>query len=182
MWRQAAVAVGVVLVLSACGAGAPGTSAPTSSGGKALTADGNATVVRVVDGDTIVAEVGGRQERVRLIGIDTPESVAPNRPVGCYGKEASTFTMSLLPAGTRLRLERDTEARDTYDRLLAYTYRASDGLFVNLVLAQRGYANTLTIRPNTAHEREFTTAVAAAKAARLGLWGACPSFGAPASG
>ena len=76
----------------------------------------------------------GRDERVRLIGIDTPETVDPRKPVQCFGKEASDHTKALLPAGTAVRLERDAEARDRYDRLLAYVYRASDGLFVNLEL------------------------------------------------
>ena len=76
---------------------------------------------RVVDGDTIDVELGGHAERVRLLGIDTPETDEPGKPVQCYGKEASAAHQAeLLPAGTAVRLERDVEARDRYGRLLAY--------------------------------------------------------------
>ena len=85
---------------------------------------GSATVTRVIDGDTIVVALGGHDERVRLIGIDTPETVSPVKPVQCYGKQASNHTKALLPPGTAVRLVRDVEARDVYGRLLAYVYRA----------------------------------------------------------
>src|SRR5205085_3089746 len=92
---------------------------------------GAATVARVVDGDTIVVHLGGRTETVRLLGIDTPETVDPRKPVQCFGTEASHRTKELLPPGTGVRLERDVEARDIYGRLLAYV-RRDDGTFVNL--------------------------------------------------
>jgi len=133
----------------------------------------NATLVRVVDGDTVEVEVDGQREKVRLIGIDTPETKKPNTPVECFGPEASAFTTSLLPEGTPLLLERDVEARDDYDRLLAYVYRADDGLFVNLEIVAQGYANLLTFPPNVAHVDEFVAAARAAEAADLGLWRAC---------
>jgi micrococcal nuclease len=139
----------------------------------------NAVVVSVVDGDTIVVRVGGRQEHVRLIGIDTPETVAPNKPVMCFGKEASQETAALLPPGTDVELVRDVEARDDYGRLLAYVYRAPDRLFVNLRLAEQGFADALSIAPNTTYAGAFRAAVAAARAARTGLWGACARFGEP---
>lgn len=135
--------------------------------------EANARVVRVVDGDTIVAEVDGTDERVRLIGIDTPESVKPGSPVECFGKEASAHTAELLPEGTPIRLELDVEERDRYDRLLAYVYRASDGEFVNLALARDGYAAQATFPPNVAHEEEFRAAVRAARESGAGLWSAC---------
>jgi micrococcal nuclease len=139
------------------------------------TPDGaNATVVRVVDGDTLVVDVDGAgDERVRLIGVDTPESVKPDSPVECFGHEASAFTASLLPEGTRVRLERDVEARDDYGRLLAYVHRAGDGLFVNLELVEQGYAQPLTIPPNVAYAERFVTAAREAEAADRGLWSAC---------
>ena len=90
------------------------------SGDAGLPDGANATVVRVVDGDTLIAELGGTETRVRLIGIDTPESVDPRRPVECFGKRASQRLADLLPVGTPLRLERDAEERDRYQRLLAY--------------------------------------------------------------
>ncbi len=133
----------------------------------------NATFVRTVDGDTIDVLIGDATERVRLIGVDTPESVKRDTPVECFAREASAFTTSLLAPGTPLYLERDVEARDSYGRLLAYVYRLPDGLFVNLELARQGYAHTLTFPPNVAHTDEFVEATRAAEAADLGLWGSC---------
>ena len=141
------------------------------------TEPGHAEVVRVVDGDTVVVRLGRADETVRLLGIDTPESVDPRSPVECFGKEAAAHTASLLPAGTAVRLVRDVEARDQYDRLLAYVYRASDGAFVNLQLVNDGYASVLTYPPNVAHAEEFTAAAARARRNNLGLWSACGSPG-----
>jgi micrococcal nuclease len=132
-------------------------------------------IVRVVDGDTVVAHLPGGDEKVRLIGIDTPETVDPRKPVQCFGKEASDRTKQLLPPGTAVRLERDVEARDRYGRLLAYVYRSSDGTFVNLALAEEGFAQPLTIPPNVAYTSRFSAAAAAARAAHRGLWSACPT-------
>jgi micrococcal nuclease len=136
---------------------------------------GHATVVRVVDGDTLVVRVGGAEESVRLIGIDTPETVAPGRPVECYGAEASDHLKALTPAGTDVRLERDVEARDVYDRLLAYVYRAGDGLFVNRAQVEGGYAEAKDYPPNSAHRAELQQVQATARAGGTGLWGACGS-------
>ncbi len=97
----------------------------------------------------------------------------------CFGPQASAETHRLLPDGTRVRLVRDTEARDAYGRLLAYIYRAEDGVFVNLALASDGFADVLPIPPNTAHGDELRAAVADARRTRRGLWGACQSFGQP---
>jgi micrococcal nuclease len=72
---------------------------------------GEATIVRVIDGDTIVVHLSTGDESVRMIGVDTPEEVKPNTPVECYATEAAARTAELLPAGTRVRLERDQEAR-----------------------------------------------------------------------
>jgi len=141
-------------------------------GEAALPAGANASVTRVVDGDTIDVRIDGHTERVRLLGIDTPESVG-DRPPECWGKEASALTKQLLPKGTAVRLERDVEARDAYGRLLGYVVRVSDGLFVNLELAEQGAADVLTIAPNGAHAAEMEQAVAAARSAGRGLWGGC---------
>lgn len=151
--------------LLGCGPGTPGRP------GDEL--DANATLRRIVDGDTIVVDAGGVDERVRLIGINTPESVDPRRPVMCFGKEASAHIERLIPPGTPLRLERDVEARDRYDRLLAYVYRSSDGLFVNLAMVQQGYANQYTYPPNVAHDDDFRSAARSARDRGIGLWGAC---------
>jgi micrococcal nuclease len=150
-------------------------------GGPPAEAPGAAVVVRVVDGDTLVAEVHGAQERVRLIGIDTPETVAPNRPVECFGAEASHRLSELLPPGTAIRLERDVEPRDAYDRVLAYVYRADDGLFVNAAQVAGGYAEAKEYPPNTAWRPQLDEAERGARTAGTGLWGACGGADTPAA-
>lgn len=131
------------------------------------------TVVSVVDGDTVRIRIGHTVETVRLIGIDTPETKDPRRPVGCYGPEASARTRELLPKGTVVEVVPDSELRDTFGRLLAYVTRVDDGVFVNLRLAAEGYAEVLSITPNTTHAAEIRAAVDSARAAGLGLWSAC---------
>jgi micrococcal nuclease len=133
----------------------------------------SATVTRVVDGDTIHVAIGGHDETVRLIGINTPETVDPRSPVECFGEEAHRHTEELLPKGTAVRLVRDVEARDRYHRLLAYVYRVKDDLFVNLALARDGFADLLTFPPNVAHVDDFTAAVREAREAGRGLWASC---------
>ncbi len=146
---------------------------PSVGSGTAELSEPNAEVGRVVDGDTIVAMIDGAEERIRFIGIDTPESVKPNSPVECFGKEASAHLAEYLPPGTPLVLVRDVEARDRYDRLLAYVYRASDGLFVNMQMMLDGYAQPATYPPNVAHTDQFLAASRQAREAELGLWSAC---------
>src|SRR5215210_3247118 len=131
-------------------------------------------VLRVVDGDTIQVRLDGRREKVRYIGVDTPESVKPGTPVECFAKRASAYNERLV-GGRRVRLVRDAEARDRYGRLLAYVYREEDGLFVNAALVRGGYAQPLTIPPNVAHAGEFRRLAAAARRAGRGLWSACRS-------
>jgi micrococcal nuclease len=134
---------------------------------------GQATIVRVVDGDTLVVALAGREEPVRLIGIDTPETVAPDRPVECFGAEASDRLGALAPSGTTVRLERDVEARDRYDRLLAYVYRADDDLFLNEAQVAGGFAEASEYPPNTARRDQLARAERGARERRLGLWAAC---------
>jgi micrococcal nuclease len=136
-------------------------------------APGQAVVERVVDGDTVVLDLRGGAEKVRLIGIDTPETVKPNTPVQCYGPEASAHTHNLLPPGTQVVVKRDAEARDHFGRLLLYLWREDDGRFVNLDLVTGGFARPLAIAPNTAHERQFEAAADHARAAGRGLWSRC---------
>jgi micrococcal nuclease len=131
-----------------------------------------ARVVRVVDGDTVVVRTGGHEERVRYIGVDTPESVKPGTPVQCFAKAASAANKRLIE-GREVRLVRDAEARDRYGRTLAYVYRSSDGLFVNAELVRRGYAKPLTIPPNVAHAVELRRLAATARRAGRGLWSRC---------
>lgn len=133
----------------------------------------NATITEVIDGDTVIAEVNGSVENIRLIGIDTPESVATTRPKQCYGVEASDYLKSLLPTGTAVTLILDAQPRDQYDRLLAYVFRSHDELFVNLDLVAHGYAGTLSYPPNTHYKSLFSQAAKSASQASLGLWGVC---------
>ena len=159
----------VALSSGACGGGgAPSSAAP-----------GTASVARVVDGDTIRVRIGGREERVRLVGIDTPESVKPGTPVQCFALAASARTKALLPKGSAVRLVRDVEERDRYGRLLAYVYRVRDGLFVNLALAREGYAVVLTVPPNVAHTDEFVAAARDAREHGRGLWSRCEPDAVP---
>ena len=103
-------------------------------------------VVRVIDGDTVKIDYNGKATNVRLIGVDTPETVHPNKPVEAYGKEASNFTGNLL-LGESVYLRFDGERRDRYGRLLVYLYRAPDGLFVNLEIVRQGYGHAYTQFP-----------------------------------
>ena len=125
-----------------------------------------ATVKRVVDGDTFELENG---EKVRMIGMDTPETVKPNHPVEPYGKEASNFTKELL-TGQNVTLKFDVEPYDKYKRLLAYVY-LSDGTFVNEKLVRDGYARIMTIPPNVAKADLFLEAEREAREQNRGLWG-----------
>jgi len=128
----------------------------------------SARVERVVDGDTFIAEIGGRNERIRVIGVDTPETVAPGRPVERYGKEASAFAKREL-TGATVRLGGDVEPRDRYGRLLAYVW-LPDGTFWNALLAAEGYAQLITIPPDVAYAGLFRQLVAEARSAHRGLW------------
>ena len=155
-----------LLVLAGCGVGemhAEREPAPP----------GTARVVRPVDGDTIVVDIDGQEESVRLIGIDTPESVAQDRPVECYGPESKDRTAALLPEGTLVRLERDVEARDRYDRLLAYVIRDEDDTFVNRLLVEEGFAESISYPPNTTRQAELDQAEAEARREERGLWAVC---------
>ncbi len=165
-----ALALVAVVCLGACAD--PTTRAAVSR--SAAASQSNATVVRVVDGDTIVADISGRSEKIRMIGFNTPESVDPRKPVECFGKEASARMKELLAPHTPIRLERDAESRDKYGRLLAYVYRSADGMFVNVQMVVDGFAHVLTIAPNNTYADRFRAAESEARAAGRGLWSACP--------
>ena len=141
----------------------PTASAPQSQ--HAVTA----TVVRVVDGDTIVVRIYGAEETVRYIGIDTPEPYRDGEPA-CYSLEASLRNEELL-AGKEVTLIPDSEDRDRYDRLLRYVY--VDDVFVNEVLVREGYAETLSIPPNDTYAARFAELERTAKVDEIGLWEAC---------
>lgn len=163
--RRLLCALAAVLGLVAC------SSAPDFPAGA------NGEVVGHVDGDTldVVFAVDGRAvvERIRLIGIDTPETKKPGTPIECYGPEASRRLAQLLPLGTFVDVVRDAETRDDYDRLLAYVYRADDRVLVNEVLVREGFARTLFIPPNTGLESEIRSAEREARTESRGLWSAC---------
>ena len=127
-------------------------------------------VQRVVDGDTFVAMVKGRRERIRVIGVDTPESVDPNRPDEPFGEEASNFAKHYLNGAT-VRLAGDVEPRDRYGRMLAYVW-LRDGTFWNALLAAEGYAQQLTIPPNVTYADLFRRLVNEARRNNRGLWAA----------
>jgi len=132
----------------------------------------SALVTRVVDGDTVQVRLGDRLEKVRYIGIDTPESVKPGTPVQCFAEAASAENRRLVE-GRRVTLRFDAERRDRYGRLLAYVYLGPDGTFVNADLVRLGYARTLTIPPNVAHAGMLARLAAGARAQGRGLWHAC---------
>jgi micrococcal nuclease len=136
---------------------------------RATTGARETRVQRVVDGDTFVLP---SDERVRLIGVDTPESVKPGTPVECFARKAGALTERLLE-GRRVRLAFDVERRDRYGRLLAYVTRVSDGLDVNAELLRRGYARTLTVPPNVRNADRYARLQRRARAAGRGLWSAC---------
>lgn len=131
-------------------------------------------VIRVIDGDTIEIEGG---QKVRYIGIDTPETVHPSKSVQCYGKEAAEKNKSFVE-GKRVRLEKDISETDKYDRLLRYVYLPAgktgvDEIFVNKVLVQEGYAFSSTYPPDLKYQDVFLTTEKEAREAGRGLWGSC---------
>lgn len=128
------------------------------------------TVIKVIDGDTVAVSMNGVSEIVRLIGVDTPETVDPRTTVQCFGKEASEMTMQLL-SGKRVSLEFDATqgVRDKYNRLLAYVFR-EDGLFVNQYLIENGYAHEYTYSIPYTYQSAFVAAERAAQIGDRGLW------------
>jgi micrococcal nuclease len=136
-------------------------------------------VSRIVDGDTVVILIDDSPVKVRLIGVDTPETVHPSKPVQHYGKEASTFTRNLL-RGESVYLKYGSERTDRYGRLLAYLYRAPDGLFVNAEIVRQGYGHAYVQFPFE-HMNRFVALQARARESGKGLWAASPAEPAPKS-
>lgn len=128
------------------------------------------TVTKVVDGDTIDVAVAGEEVRIRLLGINTPESVDPRKPVQCFGKEASAFAKELL-LGKIVRLEADPtqDDRDRYSRLLRHVF-LEDGTHVNLKLVAEGYAHEYTYERAGRYQEILRDAERAARVAGKGLW------------
>lgn len=126
-------------------------------------------VVRVIDGDTI--EIEG-EERLRYIGIDTPETVDPRKPVQCFGVEASNKNKELIE-GKMVRLEKDITNRDKYNRLLRYVW--VDDTLINLELVKRGFAYSYSYPPDIKYQDLFVQAQQEARDAKRGLWDSCPA-------
>jgi len=128
------------------------------------------SVVSVVDGDTIKININGITETLRLIGMDTPETVDPRKPVQCFGKEASNKAKELL-SGKKVRIEKDPTQgdRDKYDRLLAYVWR-EDGLFYNEYMIKQGYAHEYTYDSPYKYQTQFKAGQTYARENQLGLW------------
>ena len=172
-----AIAVIVAMLVAAVTAFRVGEVTPTSR----VRADGvTATVVRVIDGDTVDVRLEeGAVERVRILGIDTPEVVDPRRPVQCFGPEASARTKELLTPGRVVVLEGDPsqDARDRYGRRLAHVFLDRDGgpeptrANVGLLLVAEGYARHYVYqRTPTAYGSDLAAAEATARASGIGLW------------
>jgi micrococcal nuclease len=161
--RELAAALAVAALAASCG---PDDGADPPVAGE----DGHARVTKVTDGDTLrLGDLGP----VRLIGIDTPEVHGGEE---CFGREASRFAERLAPVGTRVRYRVGVEARDRYERLLAYVW-LPDGRMLNRAMVDGGYAQPLTIPPNVEFAEAFRRAARAARDAGLGLWRACPAGG-----
>lgn len=162
--RAFLVLLSVLVVAAFVGACAPPPAGPLPPAG---------TVVRVIDGDTLVVRTGTGEVTVRLLGIDTPEVAHHGNSDECGGPEAAARLAQMLPPGTSVQLARDTEARDAYGRLLAYVIRSTDGTVVNVQLAAEGHATPLVIAPNRALADPIADAAATARRARIGLWAVC---------
>jgi len=132
------------------------------------------SVVRVIDGDTIVIEMNGAyaktEAKVRLIGLDTPETVDPRKPVQCFGIQASDKAKSIL-AGQKVKIETDPTqgARDKYGRLLAYVF-LPDGALFNKMMIEEGYGHEYTYRLPYRYQKEFKAAEVRARELKKGLW------------
>jgi micrococcal nuclease len=161
-WRRGRVAgatcLAFALVLAAVLAPRPASTARILTG----------TVTRVVDGDTITVLVAGRAERVRYIGMDTPETRHPVKGEEPGGREAAAANRALV-LGKTVRLELDVRERDRYQRLLAYVYVGE--LMVNAEMVRRGCAHAVTLPPNVAHAERLVRLEREARQTRRGLWG-----------
>jgi micrococcal nuclease len=138
-----------------------------------------ARVTRVVDGDTIEVEVNGTEYTVRYIGIDTPETVHPDKPVQCFGPEASARNKDLVE-GETVGLERDVSETDRYGRLLRYVWVGDE--MVNAALVRDGFAQVSTYPPDVRHQDMFLQLQREAREASRGLWGAICASASPTPG
>lgn len=151
-----ALLLSLVILMTACG-----------SKQAAVAGRERVKVERIVDGDTFEVTMKGKKEKVRLIGVDTPETKKPNTPVMFYGKEASAYTKKRLEKET-VELEFDVDKKDQYDRLLVYVWIGEE-LF-NRTLVQEGYARIATYPPNVKYVDAFKTDQETARNKKKGLW------------
>ncbi|MCS5488864.1 thermonuclease family protein [Algoriphagus limi] len=127
-------------------------------------------VTKVVDGDTFWIDDGTKKgQKIRLIGVNTPETRHPQKPVEYYGREASNYVNSRLK-GKKVRLEYDVDRIDRYGRTLAYVF-LEDGLFLNADLLKNGYAQVMTVPPNVKYSEMFLKLERKARGNKMGLWG-----------
>lgn len=157
------------LALSATASPTPLTAEPTAAPSPAAGRT-SAQVVRVIDGDTIVVVIEELEYRVRYISIDTPETVDPQKPVECYGREASQRNHELVE-GKTVELEKDVSETDSFGRLLRYVW--VDGDMVNAILVREGYALAVTYPPDVKYQELFLELQRQARAEGQGLWSAC---------
>jgi micrococcal nuclease len=134
-----------------------------------------ASLISISDGDTIRVDVGDREETVRLILIDTPETHDPNNPPECYGAEATAFLEGLLPVGSALYLETDVSERDRFGRLLRYVWleRGDEVYLVNEAMVRSGYAAQSTFPPDVKYQERIQEAARFSREHGYGLWSAC---------
>lgn len=167
--RLVALAATLGLAATAC------TQAPTQQAG---TDRSGATVIRVIDGDTIVADVSGAETSIRLLNIDTPETKHPDKPVQCLGAEATEYTKSLLAPGDGIELAYDVQRLDPYGRTLAGVYK--DGRLVNAEIAAAGLGVAVLFQPNERFYPEVLAAEQQAQDANAGLFSAAIGCTVPA--
>ena len=147
-----------------------------------LHAQDSATVIRVIDGDTLKIIYQGKEQSIRLIGIDTPESKANKKAnkdamrsgqdvaaITAMGKQATAFVKKLVKAGDTVTLEFDVQKHDKYNRLLGYVY-LPDGRMLNEEIIKNGYASVMTIPPNVKYQVKFVNAYRDARENGRGLW------------
>lgn len=148
----------------------------------AVNRDDWAVLIEVIDGDTYKVRFRGKEEKLRLIGIDTPETQANRKAhkdadkqnqslesIREMGDQAREYVRSLIPPGTRLRLEFDVQIRDRYDRLLAYAY-LENGEMLNEKIIAEGYASPMTYPPNIRYQPNFLSLYQKARLQKKGLW------------
>lgn len=163
----ALLVIACLLALAGCGG--------EDDGRPAAPAAGQGTVTRVVDGDTVIVRLDGRDRRVRLLGVDAPESVTPDAPVECYGPQSAAAARRLMPAGARVEVATDPSqgAEDRFGRLLAEVTVRGDEVTVNEALVRQGAAEVFRGDGRGRLQPVLRRAERDARADGRGLWGAC---------